>query len=230
MPWNYELINRKIGSDTTSAALSALFFYLSRNSRCYRKLSDEIRSSFATGNEIRSGPSLSSCHYLRACIDEALRMFPPIPGTLWREQVQGSEEVGPLVIDGHIIPPGTQVGVNIYALHHNEKYFPEPFTFNPERWIPSSPDACKATRSAFVPFSIGSRSCVGRNMAYIEASLIMAKTLWYFDFEPSLGKSEENSDFRMRDMFAAVHDGPFLTFHPRGGLVNELGTESSEGK
>lgn len=47
-------------------------------------------------------------------------MSPPIAGTLWREQASDDEESTPLIVDGHIIPKGTYVGVNTYSLHHNE--------------------------------------------------------------------------------------------------------------
>lgn len=42
---------------------------------------------------------------------------------------------GELIVDGHIIPRGTLVGVNPYAVMHNEEYYPEPFVFWPERWL-----------------------------------------------------------------------------------------------
>lgn len=62
------------GGDTTATALCAFFFYISRQVNCeaYRKLSNEIRTAFSSAADIRSGPKLSSCLYLRACIDESL--------------------------------------------------------------------------------------------------------------------------------------------------------------
>lgn len=155
-------------------------------------------------------------------------MFPPIPGTLWREQA-GEDNGKTLVVDGHVIPPGTQVGVNIYALHHNEEYFPEPFVFKPERWLAHGPESTRAFRGAFAPFSLGGRGCIGRAMAYLEASVIVAKTLWYFDFEaaPREGcmmgdKNRDSDEYKLYDTFAATHDGPLLKFHPRGDLMLEL--------
>lgn len=66
------------GGDTTATALSALFFYLSRNAEAYSKLANEIRTTFASHAEIKGGPKLASCRYLRASIEEALRMSPPV--------------------------------------------------------------------------------------------------------------------------------------------------------
>ncbi|CAJ2501577.1 Uu.00g044300.m01.CDS01 [Anthostomella pinea] len=214
------------GGDTIACGISAQFFHLSRNPECYRQLAAEIRSTFSDGASITSSAQLASCRYLRATIDETLRLSPPIPGTLWWEQA--SEDSGPLVVDGHLIPRGTQLGVNTYALHHNEDYFPEPHTFRPERWLVGSSLAAKTTRGAFVPFSIGTRGCPGKVLAYLEMSLIIAKTLWYFDFEMAPGKlglkgqSTRNDSpygengYNLYDMFGASHVGPYLRFRPRG--------------
>ncbi|KAI2779993.1 cytochrome P450 [Daldinia loculata] len=107
------------GGDTSATALSATFFYLSRSPDCYSKLTTEIRAAFQTGNEI-CGKRLTSCQYLRACINEALRLSPPSLGTLWRHLAPEEEGNGPFILDGHVIPKGTVVGVNTYSVHHNE--------------------------------------------------------------------------------------------------------------
>ncbi|KAI1853155.1 hypothetical protein JX266_001861 [Neoarthrinium moseri] len=214
---------------STSGALSALFFYLSQSPSCYERLATEIRSAFATSHEIRGGPKLAGCQYLRACIDEALRIAPPVPGTMWREPAANNSK--PLIIDGHYIPPGTQIGVNIYAIHHNPEYFQDPFTFKPERWLSETPEAQrKSMQDAFSAFSVGYRGCAGKAMAYLESSLVVAKTLWYFDFERAPGKLGEVSggrpgshngrsrldEFQLYDIISGAHDGPFLIFTPRG--------------
>ena len=186
---------------------------------------------------------MSSCTYLRDVIDEAMRISPPISGTLWRELLVGDQGSNiPLIVDGHEVPAGTWVGVNMYTLHHNEEYFPEPFAFKPERWLadtdPSKELAGKCNRrEAFSSFGIGSRSCVGKAMAYLEANLVLAKTLWYFDFERPLdedlnsvgsGKSgystgrDRVDEFQLYDQFIADHDGPCLMFKARDELWKEL--------
>ncbi|KAI0160160.1 cytochrome P450 [Xylariaceae sp. FL1272] len=221
------------GSDTMSTCLSALFFYLSRSPACYKQLTTEIRRNFVSGNDIRSGSRLSNCIYLRACIDEALRMSPPIAGTLWREPINATDDTSPLIIDGHVIPSGTHIGVNIYALHHNETYFPEPFTFMPERFLGGNEQGDERVRQAFAPFSLGPRGCMGRSMAYLELSLIVAKVLWYFDFTRapgesgrmgestywrSRGKAERINEYQTGDVFGATHEGPCLLFKARCSL------------
>ncbi|CAJ2502539.1 Uu.00g099330.m01.CDS01 [Anthostomella pinea] len=222
--------------ETTKTTISAAVFYLSRNPEVYEKLAHEIRSAFTNGGEI-NGAALTSCRYLRACIDESLRMSPPVSGILWRERAPDENDSQPLVVDGHVIPPGTVVGVNTYSLHHNEEYFPDPFAFNPERWLDSStPEAAKLVRNAFIPFSVGSRACAGKSMAYKEISLVLAKTLLYFDFNaapgklgdvgagnPDLGPGRERpGEFQLYDNFSSSHDGPYLTFRSRGDFGKDL--------
>ncbi|KAI0110920.1 cytochrome P450 [Nemania sp. FL0031] len=209
------------GGETVSTGLSALFFYLSSNPYCYRKVAQEIRSTFPCVTEIHRGKKLSSCQYLMACIQEALRMSPPISGTLWRRQVQGGGK--PVVIDGHVIPNGVEFGVNTYAFHHNEDIFPDPFCFNPDRWI--ADDRYKeinVQRRAFSVFSTGVRGCPGKSVAYLEISLVMAKTLWYFDFEAIPGGRVGNisgvnhqPQFKIWDRYTSTYEGPFLHFSLR---------------
>ncbi|KAK7981327.1 cytochrome P450 [Apiospora saccharicola] len=230
--WKESLVFLAAGADSVTTAMAAAFFYLSRNPACYARLAEEIRSAFGRGNEIREGSRLAGCRYLRACIDEALRMSPPAPANLWRQQVAEDE---PLVIDGRFIPRGTLFGVNLYALGHNAAVFPEPFAFKPERWLPLDDDgtaeakqdetARKAALEGFSAFSIGPRNCVGKPLAYLETSLVLAKTLWYFDFaaaEGTLGAVGERrrdrgrpGEFETWDVFNSSHDGPYLVFRSR---------------
>ncbi|OTA98268.1 hypothetical protein M426DRAFT_17586 [Hypoxylon sp. CI-4A] len=202
--------------DTTKTALAAIFFYLSRDAQCYNKLTDEIRSSFTSAGQIR-GSALTSLQYLRACIDEALRICPPVAGILWREAYASDQ---PFIVDGHVIPDGTVVGVNIYSIHHNEKYFPDSFTFRPERWL----DDARTMRDAFAPFSLGPRGCAGKAMAYLEIYLVVAKVMWYFDFRSLARNGEAHAGvFELLDNFTSSHEGPHLEFQQREDYCKELG-------
>ena len=202
---------------------------------------------FARSDEIRSGEKLVSCHYLRACIDEALRMSPPVPGILWRKPRDGTGNVSePFVVDGYTIPRGTQVGLSIYSFLHNGDFFSDSYSFRPERWLSPNPEDCvEAMREAFIPFSTGCRGCPGQDLAYLEMSLVAAKMLWYFDFEVAPGEPgqvgagelsyrdgrKRNGGFKIYEALNSVCDGPNLLFYPREEYYRELisVTSSSSG-
>lgn len=222
--------------------MTAVYFYLSCNPNAYERLAAEVRTTFSSGAEIRNGQKLKSCVYLRAVIDETLRIAPSSLGTLWRQQDTSTPPNAkkPFIVDGHVIPPGVQVGINPYTLMHNEEYFPEPFTFKPERWLgPEDSPQMRTMRRAHAPFALGDRGCAGKSMAYLEISLMLVKSLWYFDFERAPGvdgqlgnggyanfKGEAGrqrvDEFQLFDMITAAHDGPLLTFKPRGEFWKDL--------
>ena len=220
------------GSDNTATAITATLFYLAHNSHTLEKSQAEVRSTFQNLEAIRAGEELSSCKYLRACIDESMRMSPPAPSIMPREVLSGGIEV-----DGHHIPQGIEIGTPIYAIHHEATYFPEPFSFQPERWIaePEASDNTKEAsrerialaRSAFHPFSRGARDCVGKQMAYREMMIVLARILWAFEMELAPGSSlgegkfgagygrERKGEYQLVDLFAAAGSGPELCFKQR---------------
>ena len=172
------------GGDTTSLAISALLFYLSRSPASYIKLTQEIRTAFRSFADIRHGPLLSSLQYLRACIDEAMRMSPAIGSVLWREAQDGGARI---TADRIVIGAGCEVGTPTYALHHNEEIWgSDSFEYKPERWIesPENPkERIKQQSKAFIPFSAGSRACLGKPLAMLECNLIIARLLYALDFK-----------------------------------------------
>ncbi|KAF2186607.1 benzoate 4-monooxygenase cytochrome P450 [Zopfia rhizophila CBS 207.26] len=216
------------GSDTTSTAICATLFYLSRYPDCKSKLTEEIESNFTSAEEIRTGPQLSSCHYLRACIDEAMRMSPPVGTALWREVCKSG-----LTIDGTYIPPGVDVGSSLYSIHHLESIFPDSWTYNPERWLgtgdSSEENELASQRKAFNPFSLGTRKCIAPTMAYTEASIALARMLWLFDFRRPDGELDRigegvpgdvngrhrPKEFQLREHLTSTHEGPYLKFRCR---------------
>ncbi|KAH9908627.1 cytochrome P450 [Xylariomycetidae sp. FL2044] len=229
--WMEAILFTVAGGDSTATAIAATFFYIARHRDCYQRVSQEVRSVFEHGGDI-CGSGLSKCHYLRACIDESLRMSPPIPGTLWRQLAPEENNGAPLIVDGHVIPRDTYVGVNTYSIHHHEDYFPDPFTYNPDRWLESkcrdnTPGSREVIHAASNPFSTGSRGCAGKAMAYLEISLVLAKALWYYDFEPAPGRLgniglSDKGEFHIYDVLISTHDGPWLVFRPRSTLSQDF--------
>ncbi|KAL7805836.1 cytochrome P450 [Trichoderma aethiopicum] len=218
------------GSDTTSTAMASTLFYLTRNSHALKKVTDEIRGKFNDVEEIVQGATLASCTYLRACIDEAMRMSPSVGGILPREVLPGG-----ITIDGEFIPAGIVVGTPHYNIHHNEAYYPQPFMYAPERWLNGAVNpATKRTttaedvavaQSAFCPFSIGPRGCIGKGLAYVEMTLTLARALYLYDVrravgvqDPSEGRADlewgrhRPDEFQLADIFTSAKKGPIVEF------------------
>lgn len=216
------------GSDTTSTAMAGTFFYLAHNATALHKLIREIRDTFAHVEEIVMGAKLSGCSFLRACIDETMRMTPPVAGALPREVLTGG-----LDIDGHHIPAGVDVGVPIYAIHHNADYFPQPFDYVPERWLADAAanplhSRLADAQSAYNPFSIGPRGCIGKGLAYVELTVTIARVLYLYDLRLApgtrLGAGSSDlevgrtraTEYQIQDVFASKKDGPVLQFRAKG--------------
>lgn len=210
-----------------SAAICGFFFYIIRNSRAYSKVTNEIRSTFKSIDEIRTGSRLSACHYLRACIDEALRLIPAGPAGSPREVLPGG-----LRIDGEFIPEGVEVGTSTWALHQNENCFGDPHVFRPERWITdedhgvSAEDVARA-QGGWYPFSHGPTKCIGKNLAMMELKIILARTLFQMDIiappgltlgegSPKSGWGRRNKNiFQFQDALINVKDGPMIQVRKR---------------
>ncbi|KAI8159330.1 Cytochrome P450 monooxygenase alt3 [Colletotrichum sp. SAR 10_70] len=167
------------GSGTTAGGMSGLTYFLLHNPDKLAKLKDEVRGAFKTREEITM-VSAQNCKYLRACINEAMRLYPPTPGSLPR-WVPGKGEV----IEGKWVPGGYAVAVNQFAAGHSKHNFHRPGDFVPERWLelPPGSEFANDDRAAVQPFSYGQRICIGKPMAYAEMSLAYAKMMWYFDLE-----------------------------------------------
>jgi cytochrome P450 len=245
------------GADTTSTTLAAALFYLTlpSSSRVLSKLQTELRESFASSADIKS-PSITSHTYLRAVIDEVLRLAPPVPTHLPRQVIPNQG----LNIDGMTIPRGAIVGVPAYALHHNEQYFPESWAFRPERWIPSNPTTpdrdvadsaepvgesglslrdpaqVQAAREAFAPFSLGSRGCVGRSLAYLELCICLGRLLYTFDIRRAehsddiavrRGHDVRLDEYQLKDRFLADRNGPMIEFKCWSGAPKWLPATTS---
>ncbi|KAL2213169.1 cytochrome P450 [Sarocladium strictum] len=216
------------GSDTTATTIASTIFYLTRNPHALETVTKEIRNKFDNVEAIKAGPELNSCSYLRACIDEAMRMTPPVGGALPRVVLNGGIEVL-----GDKLPAGVIVGCPIYALHHNVNFVDEPFTYRPERWDVdaqgSSEASVKALHSVFNPFSVGPRACIGKPMAYMELMLSLGRLIWTYDMQkapgelgavgegrPGMGEGRERAgEFQLEDIFASHVEGPYTQFRMR---------------
>jgi cytochrome P450 len=212
------------GTDTSVIGITSTIFYLLHCERANQRLKEEIRGAFASREDIRIGAQLHSCKYMFACIDEAMRLSPPVGAVLSRQILAGG-----LLVDGQRLPTGIEVGVSAYSIHHNPDYFPRPFSFTPERWLPEeqTSQGLSLAQSAFTPFGVGRTSCVGKHLAYQEMGLILAHLIFAFDIrlEPGskLGEGrpgwprgrERVDEFQIYEHFASSSKGPMVQFKLR---------------
>jgi cytochrome P450 len=164
------------GSETIATLLSGCIWYLLANPKTLKLLIKEIRSSFTSEGDINFN-NVSNLKYMLAVLNESLRVYPPVPGAFARE-VPGKGAK----IDGHWVPGGTAVSVCQWAACRSPHNFKDPDDFVPERWM-GDPKYASDIREACQPFSYGPRNCVGRNLAYLEMRIILARLLWNFDIE-----------------------------------------------
>lgn len=217
------------GSDTTATALCSAFFHLTRNAYVYEKRANEIRSTFSSIEDIRSGLTLSNCQYLQACCLESMRMVPSGPSELLREVLPGGYEV-----DGNWYPEKTLIGVPSYSVHHHQDTFQDPFVFRPERWIANPEQGVfvgdvAALKDAFNPFSMGPGQCPGKNIALLEMWILFGQLIYSCDFRRSpddiksrgvgrpqyiWGRRNENQ-CQVVDVFLALRDGPIIQVRRR---------------
>jgi cytochrome P450 len=225
--WGEANVLMVAGSDTTSSSIVATLFYLVRHARVMETLKKEVRSSFTDVEQIASGPQLNELVYLKACIDEAMRLAPAVPGAIPREAMGGGAEV-----DGVFLPAGSECGTPAYSIHRHADYFREPLEYIPERWIEGG--ACQsssglswtvtknevdAARNAFCPFSIGPRGCIGKSMALMEMRITLARLVFLLDIELA-DRTGEDADghLALTDHFVVAKTGPNVVVRRRQDL------------
>lgn len=158
------------GGETVATFLSGVTYHLLSNPSSLQKLAAAVRDQFTTYDSINSRLA-QQIPYLQAVISEGLRIYPP--GS------QGFPRISPgTSIDGNWVPKGTEIYTSAWTVTHDPNNFEDPNKFIPERWLSSE---TKDNKNASQPFSLGARACMGRNLAYVEMSVILAKLIWRYD-------------------------------------------------
>ena len=140
------------GHETTANALTWTLYLLGEHPHIERRLHREL-----------AGPGAPA--YTRAVISEAMRLYPPA----W---IIGRRLTTDLHLDGRHTPAGTLVAVSPLLLHRDPRWFPDPQRFDPDRWLDERRTA--VPRYAYLPFGAGSRSCIGEQFAWTEATTVLA--------------------------------------------------------
>jgi cytochrome P450 len=162
------------GTDTTTAALTNTLFLLVKHPEVLLKLRAELDAA-GIGSSVPNYDSLTKMPFLRACIEESLRVRPASSMGLPRVVPKGGR-----VIAGQFVSEGVTVSTPTYTLLRNEEAFRNPEQFDPDRWETGDK---KLMAKCHLPFSTGPRACIGRNIAYFEQLLVITTLVQNFDFE-----------------------------------------------
>ena len=182
------------GHETTSGALSFALYYLTQNPDVLARARAEVDALWGTSdNPEPAYGDVAKLRYVRAVLDEALRLWPTAPGYL---RVAHEDTV---LGDRYRIKKGQWVLVLLPIVHRDPRVWPDPERFDPDRF---GPGQMKSRAHAYKPFGTGQRACIGRQFALHEAVLTLALILHRYDL------TAEN-DYRLKIAES-------ITLKPRG--------------
>ncbi|KAK2767554.1 hypothetical protein FQN54_003712 [Arachnomyces sp. PD_36] len=167
------------GSETSSAGMASCIYHLLKTPTAYYKLTKEVRSMFQAEKDI-TFERVANFPYLEACINEALRMYPPVPIFNARVVVNPG---GQQILDTYL-PDGSTVGIHHWPAYQSTRNFRDPHIFKPSRWL-GDPLYTDDRREVLRPFSVGPRNCLGKHLALSEIRVVVTRLLFNFDMELS---------------------------------------------
>ncbi|KAF8481444.1 CYP63 cytochrome P450 monooxygenase-like protein [Gautieria morchelliformis] len=167
------------GRDTTASLLTFVCYCLAMHPEVLRRLRQEILET--VGNvRAPSYDQLRSMKYLRAVLNETLRLFPPVPFNM-RETINETtwcDDSGRKIY----VPPNTRLVYSVLNVHRSETYWgPDAYIYDPDRWLDSRVQRYTSNPFTFIPFNAGPRICLGQQFAYHETSFFVVRFLQRFE-------------------------------------------------
>jgi len=169
------------GFETSANTLNWVWYLVSKHPDVEAKLIDEANRILPNVSAV-SAENLAAMEYTQQTLEEALRLYPPV--WLFTRRSHAEDE-----LEDFDVPPGTDIYLAPYVLHRTDHYWPEPDTFDPDRFVLA--DKPKKDRPYF-PFSLGPRRCLGEYFSFLEMKVHLGLLLPRFrmqlvdDAEPEL--------------------------------------------
>jgi cytochrome P450 len=151
------------GHETTANALTWSWYLLSEHPEVESKLHAEIDT--VLNGRLPAFDDFPRLRYTEMVITEAMRLYPPA----W---IMGRRALNDYPLESYVVPAGAILIMSQYVVHHDARYFPDPFRFDPDRWTPEA----RASRPQFsyFPFGGGPRRCIGEGFAMMEGIMVLA--------------------------------------------------------
>ena len=151
------------GHDTTTTAMSWTLYCLAGHPEHQDKVREEVRSVLM-GREWLEYEDLKNLKYTTWCIKEAMRLYPPVV-YFFRKTTDD------IKLDDYLIPKGITIGIHTFVIHRNAHIWERPNEYDPTRFQPANME--KHGPYDYIPFSAGSRNCIGRNFAMNEMKVVV---------------------------------------------------------
>jgi cytochrome P450 len=151
------------GHETTANALTWTWYLLSQHPEVETRLHEEVDAVLA--GRPPTVEDLPRLRYTEMVLAESMRLYPPA----W---VMGRRAVKDYEAGGYRVPAGSIVLMSQYVIHRDERYFPDPLRFDPDRWTPEAKEA--RPQFSYFPFGGGPRRCIGDGFAWMEGILVIA--------------------------------------------------------
>lgn len=163
------------GHETTALALTWALYLLSQNEGAEAQLQAEVDR--VLGDRLPVSSDLPHLEFTRRVVSESLRLYPPA----W---TMGRKVAADLLVGGYVVPAGSTVLLSQYVIHHDPRWYPEPYRFDPDRWEPTA--VATRPKHSFFPFGAGPRMCIGEDFAWMEGILVLATIArrWRFRLVP----------------------------------------------
>ncbi|KAH7041525.1 cytochrome P450, partial [Microdochium trichocladiopsis] len=154
------------GTDTTANTLAYMLWLLAKYPDVKARLVEEIEQAQLPGTP--GIEELGKLKYLEYFMLEVMRLYGAAPGPLPRKVPDGGR-----TICGHFVPGGTTVSPLAYSISRDPAVYPDPDTFNPDRWA----GATTAMKEADFSFGGGTRICLGMHIANLEMRMVVVAFL-----------------------------------------------------
>ncbi|MDL9945240.1 cytochrome P450 [Gordonia sp. ABSL11-1] len=191
------------GHETTSGALAFTLYYLSRNPGCLARARQEVDDIL--GEDAGATPTFEQVpkfRYIRRCLDEALRIWPTVPG--FARSPKSETTIG----GGHRMRPEDWAVIVLGQVHRDPTVWRDPDTYDPDRFLPA--EVKKRPAHSYKPFGAGLRACIGRQFALHEAVLVLACLIHRYDIAADPGY-----ELAVDERLTMVPRGFELTVTPR---------------